>query len=102
MAGIPEPAAGAEARTGRQATAAAPARRRPGPAATILQGASEERRAVVPRTGAQPRHADAARRAVNSDRAALGRRLGALVYEALLLVAMALIVGFLFLPLVSS
>jgi uncharacterized RDD family membrane protein YckC len=38
---------------------------------------------------------------VSSDRAGLRRRLGALVYEALLLVAMALIVGFLFLPLVS-
>lgn len=38
---------------------------------------------------------------MSSDRAGLRRRLGALVYEALLLVAMAFIVGFLFLPLVS-
>src|SRR6185437_9949363 len=102
MAGIPEPAAGAETRAGRQATAAsAPGRRRPGLGATNLQDASEERRAVAPRTGAQPRRADAARRAVNSDRAGLRRRLGALAYEALLLVAMAFLVGFLFLPLVS-
>ncbi len=34
--------------------------------------------------------------------ATLARRLGALLYEALLLVAMAFIVGFLFLPLVSA
>jgi len=34
-------------------------------------------------------------------RASLARRLGALIYEALLLIAMALIVGFAFLPLLS-
>lgn len=110
MAGIPEPAPGAQTRVGRQASTAATASggRRPGPGPTVLQAANEERRTpvrlpvpVVAGTGAEPRHADTACCAVSSDRAGLGRRVGALVYEALLLAAMAFIVGFLFLPLVS-
>lgn len=145
MAGVPEPAAGAEARVGRETAATSPADRREtatgaSTAATTAANAAEARHGTSiigrsTRAGACPlefHRADTSFHAVSgryrarsgtsattrpdpgqpapargeasghSDRAAsLPRRLGALLYETLLLLAMAFVVGFLFLPLVS-
>lgn len=110
MAGIPEPAAGAEARAGRETAAItseidrrrtnagtgadAPRRAPTHPRACTVRAVSGfadgERRAPLPSVPAPPGRP-----------ASLARRLGALLYEALLLVAMAFVAGFLLLPLVS-
>ena len=73
--------------------------RRPRPAASPTRVTSAVNRA--PRDTLTAERADAERTALDTKRASFPRRIGALAYEALLLVAMAFVAGFLFLPLAS-
>src|SRR6185312_2098881 len=73
--------------------------RRPRPAASPARVTSAVNRA--PRDSLTAERTDAERTALDPERASFLRRIGALAYEALLLVAMAFVAGFLFLPLVS-
>lgn len=117
MAGVPEPVARATARARCTASSAAQVgqcagtrarSRAPQPRTTLRPGARTVRTVSGHEGGNSAASAPAnappilpARRAENP-RAPLLRRLGALLYEALLLLAMALIVVFAFLPLTSS